>query len=50
MGYNHKSDGYVTNAAFGQITVSVIFRPVSSVAKSGMAGNKSNITVNNYFN
>ncbi|XP_069116307.1 extended synaptotagmin-1-like [Argopecten irradians] len=34
LGYNKRSEGYVTDSAFGQITVSVVFRPISSVAKS----------------
>ncbi|XP_021363812.1 extended synaptotagmin-1-like isoform X2 [Mizuhopecten yessoensis] len=34
LGYNKRSEGYVTDSAFGEITVSVVFRPISSVAKS----------------
>ncbi|XP_060068931.1 extended synaptotagmin-1-like [Ylistrum balloti] len=34
LGYNKRSEGYITDSAFGQITISVVFRPISSVAKS----------------
>ena len=35
LGYNKPSEGYVVDKACGQITVSVVFRPVPSVSKSG---------------
>ncbi|XP_041353742.1 tricalbin-3-like isoform X2 [Gigantopelta aegis] len=34
LGYNKPSEGYVIDKACGQITVSVVFRPVPSVSKS----------------
>ncbi|XP_046355848.2 uncharacterized protein PYUK71.03c-like isoform X2 [Haliotis rufescens] len=34
LGYNKPSEGYVVDKSCGMITVSVVFRPVSSVAKS----------------
>lgn len=36
LGYNKSSEGYVTDAAYGKIVVSLVFRPVTSVEKSGM--------------
>ena len=35
LGYNKYGDGHVADLAYGQITVSVVFRPVASVEKSG---------------
>ena len=35
LGYNKRGQGHVTNPAYGQITVSVVFRPVASIEKSG---------------
>ncbi|XP_063430371.1 uncharacterized protein LOC134712590 isoform X2 [Mytilus trossulus] len=34
LGYNKSSEGYVTDAAYGKIVVSLVFRPVTSVEKS----------------
>ena len=35
LGYNKRGQGHVANAAYGQIIVSVVFRPVASIEKSG---------------
>lgn len=35
LGYNKQGEGHVETSCLGQIVVSVIFRPVLSVAKSG---------------
>lgn len=35
LGYNKYGQGHVADPAYGQITVSVVFRPVASVEKSG---------------
>ncbi|XP_052057688.1 uncharacterized protein LOC127698326 isoform X6 [Mytilus californianus] len=34
LGYNKSSEGYVTDASYGKIIVSLVFRPVTSVEKS----------------
>jgi hypothetical protein len=43
LGYNRSSDGYVTDTSFGQIVVSMVFRPVSSVQRSGIKSFKEMI-------
>ena len=35
LGYNKYGEGHVKDTAYGQITVSVVFRPVASVERSG---------------
>jgi hypothetical protein len=35
LGYNRPDEGFVPDKSCGQITVSVVFRPIASVAKSG---------------
>ena len=36
LGYNRPDEGFTVDKACGQITISVVFRPVPSVAKSGL--------------
>ena len=35
LGYNKQGEGHIETTCLGQIVVTVIFRPVLSVAKSG---------------
>ena len=39
LGYNRPDEGFTPDAACGQITVSFAFRPVASVARSGVIMN-----------
>ena len=44
LGYNLLNVGQVDNQKLGTVTVSVVFRPVPSVAKSGMGANSVSLS------
>ena len=35
LGYNKYGEGHIADLSYGQITVSVVFRPIASVERSG---------------
>lgn len=49
LGHHDSTKGFVQSADYGYLTVSVTFRPVSSVRKSGQLGTTITSYLNNFL-